>query len=180
MGSGVKDDKIYLFIFIKIYKIYTFLLVKILWNLFYALISVFLFQQFDNQMAHAIFPTVLSPVAPPKTVAADSGECSQAAFICNALLIVRLELILRFQVCSISCTCTHTYENSLLAQISHIYLNIQCYTWSARPWLWSVEGKREAYWRHPKLMIYYQHTILLRTFKLLFPVLLHMATKNVQ
>lgn len=109
MGSGVKDDKIYLFIFIKIYKIYTFLLVKILWNLFYALISVFLFQQFDNQMAHAIFPTVLSPVAPPKTVAADSGECSQAAFICNALLIVRLELILWFQVCSISCTCTHTH-----------------------------------------------------------------------
>ncbi|XP_025082324.1 vacuolar protein sorting-associated protein 13C-like [Pomacea canaliculata] len=32
--------------------------------------------QFDNQMAHAIFPTVLSPVAPPKTVAADSAPKS--------------------------------------------------------------------------------------------------------
>ena len=35
-----------------------------------------LLTQLDNQLAGAVFSTVLAPVPPPKTVAAESGECS--------------------------------------------------------------------------------------------------------
>ena len=31
--------------------------------------------QLDNQLPGAVFPTVLAPIPPPKSVAADSGKC---------------------------------------------------------------------------------------------------------
>lgn len=36
--------------------------------------------QIDNQMADCIFPVVLAPVPPPKSVAATSGECVHLPF----------------------------------------------------------------------------------------------------
>jgi len=38
-------------------------------------IIVLLLTKLDNQLAGAVFSTVLAPVPPPKTVAAESGQC---------------------------------------------------------------------------------------------------------
>ena len=39
-------------------------------------LACLVFQQLDNQLNLAVFPTVLSPLPPPKSVAAESGKNS--------------------------------------------------------------------------------------------------------
>jgi len=50
-----------------------------------------LLSQLDNQLAGAVFSTVLAPVPPPKTVAAESGQCllasSMFSYYCFALAV---------------------------------------------------------------------------------------------
>ena len=46
-------------------------------------LACLVFQQLDNQLNLAVFPTVLSPLPPPKSVAAESGKNS------NILSVVR-------------------------------------------------------------------------------------------
>ena len=51
-------------------------------------LACLVFQQLDNQLNLAVFPTVLSPLPPPKSVAAESGKNSNilsVEYFCSAV-----------------------------------------------------------------------------------------------
>ena len=51
-------------------------------------LACLVFQQLDNQLNLAVFPTVLSPLPPPKSVAAESGKNSNilsVKYFCSAM-----------------------------------------------------------------------------------------------
>jgi len=73
--------------------------------MYYLLSLSLLLTQLDNQLAGAVFSTVLAPVPPPKTVAAESGQCLLIliVFIVSSLMYgVRFPLLmtLLFQLCN--------------------------------------------------------------------------------